>query len=157
VREYLKTGFVIGVVILFDQITKVLIRNYMEIGQSIKILGNFIRFTYVENPGIAFGIHLNNTVIFTTLSLLASSVISIYLYKNRFAHMFLKISLAIILGGAFGNLIDRIMYRRVVDFIDIGIGNLRWWIFNIADSAVVIGMILLVIYIYRCDKCISKE
>ena len=155
--EILKTGIVIGLVILFDQVTKLLIRNYMAIGQSIKVVGNFIRFTYVENPGIAFGIHINNTLVFTILSLIASSAIGIYLYLNRSGPGLLKISLAIILGGAFGNLIDRVLSGRVVDFIDIGMGGLRWWIFNIADSAVVIGMILLVINIYRCDKCIEKE
>jgi len=156
-RSLLITFIVLFAIILFDQYTKYLIKSSMNIGQSIKILGNFIRFTYVENTGIAFGIHLNNTYVFTGLSLLASTILAVYLYKNREEHIFLKVSLAMILGGAFGNLIDRIFFGKVVDFLDIGIGGLRWWIFNVADSAVVVGMFFLIIYLYRCDKCIKNE
>jgi len=156
-KTYGHIWLIIVAVVLFDQITKYLIRHFMDLGQTLNIAGNIVRFTYVENPGIAFGLHLSNRFVFTGLSLLASALLIVYLYKNRREPRFLTVSLAVILGGAFGNLIDRIAFGRVVDFLDIGIGTLRWYIFNVADSAVVVGMIFLLIYLYRCDRCIRKE
>ena len=146
------------VVILFcsalvlDQITKNIVRNSMEIGQSIPVLGDILRFTYVENPGIAFGIRVGNGAIFTVLSLLASLGILIYLVTHWKEPIGIKAGLALILGGAFGNLIDRILYRKVVDFIEMGIGRYRWPVYNIADTAVVIGMVILFIAVFKAEK-----
>jgi signal peptidase II len=131
-------------VVVLDQATKLLTKKYMLLGHSEKILGDFVRYTYIQNTGMAFGIHIGNRLVFTIFSLLASLVILGYLFKARGDRPMVRVSLALILGGAIGNLIDRIFSGAVVDFIDVGIGSLRWPVFNVADSAVSIGMILLI-------------
>ncbi|MFZ0389171.1 MAG: signal peptidase II [Calditrichia bacterium] len=161
---YLKSivSIVISVLAL-DQLTKILARVYLQPVHSVSVLGDFFRLTYVENPGIAFGIRVNNKVFFTILSLIAVAVIFYYLLILREKH-FLRFSFAIILGGAVGNLLDRFLYGRVVDFFDFDFFNIqmpsfkflffefhgyymdRWPVFNIADVAVSIGMILIIFY-----------
>ncbi len=151
-------------VIFLDQVTKYLARFFLEPAHSVSILGNFFRLTYVENPGIAFGVRINNKVMFTFLSIIAVIVIFYYLIKLK-EHWLLRFSFAIILGGAFGNLIDRFIHGRVVDFFDFDFFNInlssfkflffefhgysmnRWPVFNIADMAVSIGMILIILSI----------
>lgn len=130
--------------ILFDQATKILTKNYMVLHDSKEILGNFVRLTFIKNPGMAFGIQIGNKTLFTMFSIIASVVIFIYLLKTKGDKKFVKVALALILGGAIGNLIDRVLYGSVVDFVDVGIGDLRWPVFNVADSAVSIGMIILI-------------
>ena len=148
----MKIGLLFGIVVILDQATKIIIKHTMMLGQSIPILGHFLRITYVENPGIAFGIKVNNGSFFTILSVLASLGVLIYLFVHRNETMIIKGSLTLILGGAFGNLVDRVLYKKVVDFIDVGIGNLRWPVFNLADSAVVVGVFLLFLSVFIFGK-----
>jgi signal peptidase II len=152
-----KIGFIIGIAIFLDQLTKIWIRHTMELGESISILGSFVKITYVLNPGIAFGIHVPNGMIFTILSVLASIGIVVFLVTHWHDGMAITGSLALILGGAIGNLIDRLFFREVVDFIDVGIQNLRWPVFNVADSAVVIGMCFLFLTVFRTKEVKAKS
>ncbi|MFQ6617897.1 MAG: signal peptidase II [Fidelibacterota bacterium] len=131
-----------AVALVLDQLTKLAAKNFMEPGQSIAILGNTFRLTYIQNPGMAFGINIGGVLFFTIVSLLASCVIFIYLLKSKSENFYYRFSLALILGGAIGNLFDRLLYGKVVDFLDFGIGNLRWPVFNLADTAVTIGMFI---------------
>jgi signal peptidase II len=131
-------------VILLDQATKILTKHYMMLHDSKDVLGDFLRYTYIENPGMAFGISIGNKTLFTIFSIIASVVIFIYLLKTRGDQKYVKLALSFILGGAVGNLIDRILYGSVVDFVDVGIGELRWPVFNVADAAVTVGMIILI-------------
>lgn len=153
----MKIGFFFGTIVFVDQLTKLIVRRTMILGQSISVLGQFLKITYIENPGIAFGIRVRNNFLFTILSLLVSVGIGVYLFTHREEEMVVKGSLAIILGGAFGNLIDRVLYRQVADFIDVGIGNLRWPVFNVADSAVVIGMSILFLFTFLGEKIKLKN
>ncbi len=158
----LKSIFVIIFSVLFlDQITKVLARVYLEPVHSVSVIGNFFRLTYVENPGIAFGIRIDNKVFFTILSIVAVIVIFYYLFSLR-ERKGISYAFATILGGAFGNLIDRFFYGRVVDFMDFEFFNIhippfkflffnfsgysmdRWPVFNVADMAVSLGMIMVI-------------
>ncbi len=150
----MRVGLVFGIALICDQVTKYLVRqNSIQLSQEpLKVLGNLVRITYVENPGMAFGIRVDNVFLFLSLSILASIGILLYLVTHRHEGMAVKGSLALILGGAFGNLIDRILYKQVADFIDVGIGNLRWWVFNVADSEVVIGMVILFITVFVQGK-----
>tara|TARA_B100000029_G_C17432255_1_gene908297 strand:- start:181 stop:549 length:369 start_codon:yes stop_codon:yes gene_type:complete len=111
-------------------------------------MGDFFRFTFVENPGIAFGISIGD---FSKLVLILSIIVIIFVIKEIINNIELhsSIGLAMIVGGAIGNLIDRVLvqipianYGGVVDFIDIGTSTFRWYTFNIADSFVCIGMCL---------------
>ncbi len=144
-------------VILADQLTKWIIKSTMVLHQSIRIIGDTVQLTFVENPGMAFGIRFFHTHpffgrwFFTIVSVIASLVLIWYIYKMRRERRLYRISLALILGGAVGNLIDRFLYGRVVDFMDVDIpdwlGMDRWPVFNVADSAVVCGMILMTVLV----------
>jgi len=141
----LKSLSVAGAVVIFDQITKQIVRNSMELGESFDILGSVMRFTFVENKGLAFSIKVSNIAIFTGLSFIASAVVFYYLYKYRNESFNIYLPLALIFGGAIGNMIDRILFSKVVDFVDVGISSYRWPVFNIADSAVSVGLVWFLI------------
>lgn len=136
-----------GLVIILDQFTKLLVKANFQLYESIKITGDFFRLTYIENPGMAFGIVLAGPWFFTFFSTIASLAITVILYKMRQERFVLRASLALVLGGAIGNLIDRFAYGRVIDFLDFGIGAHRFPVFNIADTAVSIGMIALILLV----------
>lgn len=151
----------ITIIVAFDQITKLFVKNLMEIRESIGIIGDFFQFTYIENPGMAFGLQMENKILFTLLSIGAAIVVFIYLYRMRNEKIMLVMALSFIMGGAIGNLIDRLFYGKVVDFLDFeffdiaipkfsfffiefpGFELTRWPIFNIADSSVTIGMFII--------------
>ena len=135
------------------------IKNNLAVWESWDILGAFLRFTHVKNPGIAFGISVGEWGVFVTvLSLLATLFIAYFHWQERFNHPLIVTSLSLILGGAIGNLIDRSTifftenYEGVVDFIDVGFGASRWYTFNIADSAVTVGIILYLLNTLLTNK-----
>ena len=164
------------VIVLFDQITKLLVKGVdipalgiawqgMPYGASRQILGDFFRLTYVENPGMAFSIDLGAKPVFAMFSLLASVAIIVYLYSARRSPLGFRVALAMILGGAIGNFIDRmfygiwfysepLFYGRVVDFFDVdffdvhllGYQLTRWPVFNVADACVTVGVVLLLLF-----------
>ena len=136
-------------VVLLDQLSKIWIKNNFSLWESREILGSFIKFSHVKNPGIAFGIPIGDWGILITILSFVATLFIIYIHwKERFNHPLIVTGLSLILGGAIGNLIDRSAilfaerYEGVVDFIDVGIGSMRWYTFNIADSAVTIGILL---------------
>lgn len=133
-----------AIIVALDQTTKLMVKASFFLGESMEVLGNLLRFTYIENPGMAFGIRIGGKYFFTVFAAIATVVIMVYLYRIRREKLPARLSLALILGGAIGNLIDRFAYGSVIDFIDVGINNTRWPVFNIADSAVSIGMVILV-------------
>lgn len=152
-------------VVLFDQITKILVKGAaplgihgMPYGSSFPFIDDIVRITYIENPGIAFGINFPALkVFFSMFSIVASAAILWYLRKN--VHRLSageRVALSLILGGAVGNLIDRVFYGviygtqplfygRVVDFVDFGWHHNMFPVFNVADSAVTVGVLLLLI------------
>ena len=136
-------GFILTAlaVIALDQVSKFLIRANMTPGQSIPEEGLF-RITYITNPGGAFGILGNQGFLILLTTLIGVAAVLIYSRYPAFNRMLVKIALGLMLGGAVGNLIDRLSSGMVVDFIDLG----PWPVFNIADSAIVIGVILLAYY-----------
>ena len=147
------------IVIIIDQITKMWIKNNLEIWESWDIVGSFLRFTHVRNPGIAFGIGVGDYKIFVTVLSIAATILIAYLHwQERNNHPMIMYGLSFILGGAIGNLIDRsniffsAAYSGVVDFIDVGTNGFRWYIFNIADSAVTIGIILYLLHSFFIVK-----
>ena len=143
------------IIVLLDQVTKFGVSNSMNQGESIAVWGNILRVTYIKNPGMAFGIQIGNKLFFTIFALIASIVILIYLFRLKPEHFLPRLALASILGGAIGNLIDRFVSGKVIDFIDIRV--IRWPIFNVADIAVTIGMILLIAYVIFDNKNIESE
>jgi signal peptidase II len=132
-----------GLVLLSDFITKRLIEAYISPENPVNLLP-FLRIVYVKNRGAAFGIlsNLDNNI-FIFVSIIAIMIITIYLFKtNNRLEIY---ALSMIVGGAVGNLIDRIQIGQVIDFIDFFIGQWHWPAFNIADSALTVGIILFLI------------
>jgi len=133
-------------IIAFDQFSKYLVVSMMEAGQSIPLINNFLHITYVRNPGAAFGMLPYQTLFFILITLIVAVLIIYYYRTLSDNHKWLRIGLALQLGGAIGNLIDRISEGYVVDFIDFKI-----WppVFNVADSAIVVGIAIFIIAFWR--------
>lgn len=134
----------LGVVAL-DQVSKLLILNFLYEDQLVLIPG-VLRFTYVENRGMAFGMLSDHRWVFMLLSVVGIALIGAYMWfyvKDRMG----RIALSLIIGGGIGNMIDRVAYGFVVDFIDFYLFDFWVWVFNIADSAVCIGAGLFMLYI----------
>ena len=179
----MKVLFLSFFMIVVDQITKLLVKGFsipflnlnfsgMRYGHSIDIVGTILKITYVENPGMAFGIEVGSAKIFLSLfSLAASIAILIYIYKMRKEHIVFRIALSLILAGAVGNLIDRtfygvffgyapIFFGKVVDFIHVNTFGFSLFgknfssfpIFNVADSSVTVGVIILIFFNYIYNK-----
>ena len=135
------------------------IKSNLKVWESWDIFGSYLRFTHVKNPGIAFGIGVGDYRILVTILSIAATILIAYLHwQERNNHPMIVYSLGLILGGAIGNLIDRchiffsVAYGGVVDFIDVGISGFRWYTFNIADSAVTIGIILYLLHSFFIVK-----
>ena len=130
---------IVGAVFIFDQISKEFIRLWMPLGDSWPSTG-FLRIVHGTNPGSAFGLFAGFTNLLILASILGIAAVLYYFYRQGNNAIALRISLGLIVGGALGNLFDRVVFGKVVDFISVG-----WWpSFNIADSAISVGMFLLI-------------
>lgn len=135
-------------VVVCDRLSKWLVATHITLHDSIAVLP-FFRLTHVQNSGAAFGLFAESAsewkvAILVLFSLLALAVVSALLWKNSHSMTTTGVGLSLILGGAIGNLWDRLLTGNVVDFLDFYLGSYHWPAFNIADSAIVIGALLLV-------------
>jgi len=140
-----------------DQITKMYISSVMSLHASYPVIDGLFSITYVRNPGAAFGLFANATPMFRSLFLIVVSAVAIvmilwFLAKNRSGGMLLTFALSLILGGAVGNLLDRIRFGDVVDFLDFYIASWHWPAFNVADSAISVGAVLLIVEMLRRER-----
>jgi signal peptidase II len=136
-------------VIVLDQITKAVITEKLFMYGSHKVIDGFFSLVYVMNPGAAFGFLAEAPEIFRYLFFISVTVLAIlliiyYILKSKSQDVLIVISLTLIFGGAVGNLIDRIRFGAVVDFLDFYIGAWHWPAFNVADSAISIGAVLMI-------------
>lgn len=171
----LRIFYVTAGLLILDQVTKLLVKGVnlpslgishygMTYGESIQLIGDWLKITYIENPNMAFGIEVGGKLFLTIFAMLASVAIVYLLWKYRAERTAFRLSLALVLSGALGNLIDRTLYPvlygtggffegNVVDFINfdlfminLGSSSFKFWpIFNVADAAVSIGVVLLLI------------
>jgi len=150
---------VIGSTLLLDVLTKQWVVTTLVLYEIRPVLGDVLRFNYTHNPGAAFGINIgeHSRLFFLALSLVALVVLGL-MYRSTPRHDVLRLAaVALVCGGAIGNILDRLRYEAgVVDFIDIGIGSHRFWIFNVADSAVSVGAVLLLISFYLEEKLVHR-
>lgn len=144
-------------VILLDQWTKWLIVKNMEIGESIEIINGFLYITSHRNKGAAWGILQNQMVFFYIITVIVVIAIIYYMQKYAKQHVMLGAALSLMLGGAIGNFIDRLFRKEVVDFIHTYIFQYNFPIFNIADSALTIGVFLLFLYFLFFEEKKQKE
>lgn len=149
-----------GGVLLLDRLTKGWVVENLTLHEIVPVWGDFFRLTYTHNFGAAFGIDVGqySRVFFLTLALLALGVL-MYLYVHTPVGRRLRLwALSLISGGAVGNIIDRVRYEAgVVDFLDVGVGSVRWPVFNVADMAVSVGAVLLMITFYREEQRYREE
>ncbi|MBI4501034.1 MAG: signal peptidase II [Gemmatimonadetes bacterium] len=152
-------GVVIGVVVL-DLITKLLVVEFLRFRMPVHVVGNWVTLQLVYNQGAAFGIHVGDysRVVFTGLALVALVVLGAMVRQTDGSHRIRLLALGLVCGGAVGNLIDRIRSARgVVDFIDVGIQQLRWPTFNVADMAVTCGAITLAIVLWAEGRDLQEQ
>jgi len=140
---------VAALVVLIDQVTKYIVSTGMPLYSSIPVLDGLFSITYVRNPGAAFGFLATapvyfRAVFFITVTVAAILLLLYYMRRYGFDDWKLALALSLIMGGAVGNLIDRIRFGDVVDFLDVYIGHHHWPAFNVADSAISIGAVLLI-------------
>lgn len=136
---------VAALIVLLDQGTKLAIVQNLQICDRLHVLGNVLRITHIRNTGAVFGVMKGAGAYFTFFSIVAAGVLLFLLFFSRRARAQVKVGLGLVLGGAVGNLIDRLRFGSVVDFVDVGIGErMRWPCFNVADLAITVGVILLV-------------
>ncbi len=149
--KYMRLLVLAGLVVVLDQITKAAIWEYVPLYHSINVIPGFFDVTHVHNPGGAFGILAESSKglrQFFFLAVTSVAVVMIFLFYRTIppSHPWLLFGLALIFGGALGNLIDRVRLGKVVDFLKFYIGQYQWPSFNVADSAVTIGVGIFILH-----------
>ena len=143
-----KLVFISVILLIIDIISKRIVSSFMEVKESIEIIDNIFYLTYARNEGVAFSFLEGNRVFIIIMSLVVIGIIIYYLRVNKI-NLGEEIGFGLVIGGALGNLIDRVMYGYVIDFIDIYIFGYDYPIFNIADIGVVIGVIVIIISSFK--------
>ena len=144
----------VAVTLVVDRWTKALIRNRFDLNESISVIDGFFNITYVRNTGVAFGIFSSisspvKSVLLSLFTAFAAIVVIAYSVRSPVRNRLLQVALGLILGGALGNLYDRLAYGYVVDFLELYAGSYHWPSFNVADAAISTGVVLLAIEIIR--------
>jgi len=138
-----------SLIVIIDRLTKgIVLKNYSE-GESVGVIPGFFHLTLVMNTGGAFGLFKGYSVIFTISSVLIIILICVYIWRNRCKDLLILIALGLITGGAAGNLIDRVAFGYVIDFLDFRI----WPVFNIADASITVGAFILAMRLMIDKKC----
>lgn len=149
-------GFAKAVVLLLtaltilaaDQLTKALVVTNLAVGQQARLLGDLVQIWHAQNRGAAFSLFQGGTVLFLIVSVLSIGMVAYFHRSLRDRTTWLHVVLGIVLGGTLGNFIDRLRQGYVTDWLSVGIGDTRWPTFNVADSSVVVGIGILVVYLF---------
>ena len=149
--RYFLLGFLSLAIVVLDQVTKVYVMETMRLHESIPVVANFFSITYIRNPGAAFGFLSSSSssfrfVFFGLTSIFAVGLLGTILVRMPKDDWMGRLSVAAILGGAIGNLLDRLRYGEVIDFLDFYINGYHWPAFNIADSAITVGVVFLILH-----------
>lgn len=136
-----------------DQLTKALTRAYLAPSQSVPLLDGIFYFTHVLNPGAAFGLFAGNRALFLAVFVVVVLLTILYWLVFKPTARWVVVAIAMFMGGAFGNFIDRLLFGKVTDFLDFAL--IRWPVFNIADMAIVTGIAMLIIWVFvePREKC----
>jgi signal peptidase II len=146
----------VAATLLLDRWTKVLIQKRFDLNESVSVIDGFFNITYVRNTGVAFGIFSSisspaKSVLLSVFTAFAAVIVVTYSVRSPARNRLLQVALGLILGGALGNLYDRLAYGYVVDFLEFYAGSYHWPSFNIADSAISTGVALLAFEIIRSE------
>jgi len=150
--KYIRLLLIVGLVLALDQLSKMAVMATVPLHARIPVIAGFFDITHIHNPGGAFGFLAAygdrlRQVLFVAAAVLAIGLILYYYVHTPDTHLFLSVALAMVLGGAVGNLIDRIRFGKVVDFLDVYINDLHWPAFNVADSAITVGIIIFIYHL----------
>lgn len=141
----LRTAFIVAIaaaVLLADQVSKALVRAYLApLGAPVPVIGDIVRLNFTQNEGAAFGMLPGNRLLFIPVHVIVLLVVAVYAWRRRPRAPWLVVALGLVAGGALGNLVDRVVFGWVTDFIQI---PFNFPVFNVADSAVVVGVGMLV-------------
>jgi signal peptidase II len=141
------------IVFALDRITKMWVEQNIPLFEARPVVGEYVRIVHTQNTGAAFGLLPERTTLLSVLSVLA--VLAIVYYYRQFANSspLVTATLGMQLGGAFGNLLDRVTQGYVVDFVDVGVPNgVRFWAFNVADSSIVLGIIFVTLLLWQEER-----
>ena len=146
-----------GGIIILDQLTKHHIQKALRLNESIVVIDDFFSLTYIRNPGAAFGFFANQTaqfrsVFFLSISAVALTLLIFFFLQAPKEDLSALIAISLLFGGAVGNLLDRLRMGEVVDFLDFYIGQFHWPAFNVADSAITVGISLLMFNLFLQKK-----
>ncbi len=136
------------VVFVVDRVTKAWVSDNIPLGTARPVVGDYVRIVHAQNTGAAFGLLPERTTLLSVLSVIAVLAIVYYYRQIASNSALVSATLGMQLGGAFGNLLDRIAQGYVVDFVDVGVGDIRFWAFNVADSSIVVGIILVTLALW---------
>ncbi len=151
-RKYIWLTLIAGGIVIADQVTKLLILREVSLHTSIPVIPGFFHITHVQNPGGAFGFLANQSalvrgVLFLAVSTVAVGMVLWFYHKTPPTHRWLATGFALIIGGAVGNLIDRVRFGKVIDFLDFFFRGWHWPAFNVADSAITVGITIFIIHV----------
>jgi len=149
--RYLLLGLLSVAIVVVDQVTKVSVMESMRLHESIPVIANLFSITYIRNPGAAFGFLSSSSssfrfVFFGLTSVFAVGLLGMIMVRMPKDDWMGRLSVAGILGGAIGNLLDRLRYGEVIDFLDFYINGYHWPAFNVADSAITVGVVFLILH-----------
>ena len=145
--ELLAMGLTAAVVLVADQATKAAVASSMAVGERLSVIGDLVVLWHVRNEGAAFSLFQGGQIFFLIVTVLAFAMLIYFQRAFRGRGVALYVVLGLILGGTLGNLIDRVRQGYVTDFISVGIGELRWPTWNVADASIVVGILALVAYL----------
>ena len=141
------------VFLMIDLLIKIIVINFMELYDTIKIIPGFFNITYVRNTGAAFSILEDSRIFFIVITFIALIVIYLFLLKDKVLNKYQTFLYSMLIGGIVGNLVDRIIYGYVIDYLSFNIFGYSFPVFNIADSFIVISVILLVLNELKVNVC----
>jgi len=146
-RLVLVIGVALAVFVL-DRVTKNWVTDNIPLGTARPVAGEYVRIVHAQNTGAAFGLLPERTTLLSVLSIIAVLAIVYYYRQIASSSAVVSATLGMQLGGAAGNLLDRVTQGYVVDFVDVGVGDVRFWAFNVADSSIVVGIILVTLALW---------
>jgi signal peptidase II len=144
-------GLTAAAILLLDQVTKAMVVGAIALGERVKVVGDLVWLWHVRNEGAAFSLFQGGQLFFYAVSLLALAMLLYFQRAFRGRGTLLFVVLGLVLGGTLGNLVDRVRFGYVTDFISVGIGDLRWPTWNVADASLVVGILALVVYLTFLD------
>ncbi|MGP0630496.1 signal peptidase II [Nitrospina sp. 32_T5] len=161
-NKYLQLFLISNILIILDQFTKYLVALHIPQNMSIRIIDNFFNLTHIRNPGVAFGLFAESELemkatLFIIFSGIAIIAILVFFHETPSHKKIALRGLILIFAGAIGNLIDRILYKEVIDFLDFHFGSYHWPAFNVADSCITIGVLFMFIDIIKDGTAPQKR